>query len=77
MPQHGRWKNEQADLGGCGERDLARDHLENGELAHNLYGDFTHLHVDPTGKFIISGTQGDAALTGCKIIFDTSAAGAP
>merc|ERR1712085_193640 len=29
-----------------------------------IYGDFTHLHINPTGKFIIGGPQGDAGLTG-------------
>jgi S-adenosylmethionine synthetase len=29
------------------------------------------LHINPTGKFIIGGPQGDAGLTGRKIIVDT------
>merc|ERR1739844_741246 len=45
--------------------------LKNGKPALSIYGDFTHLHINPTGKFIIGGPQGDAGLTGRKIIIDT------
>merc|ERR1712034_295197 len=45
--------------------------LKNGKPAVSLYGDHTHLHINPTGKFIIGGPQGDAGLTGRKIIIDT------
>merc|ERR1711972_929789 len=45
--------------------------LKNGKPALTLYGDFTHLHINPSGKFIIGGPQGDAGLTGRKIIIDT------
>merc|ERR1712176_681265 len=45
--------------------------LKNGKPAISIYGDFTHLHINPTGKFIIGGPQGDAGLTGRKIIIDT------
>merc|ERR1712107_777095 len=45
--------------------------LKNGEAAITLYGDHTHLHINPSGKFIIGGPQGDAGLTGRKIIIDT------
>merc|ERR1712228_246483 len=45
--------------------------LKNGNSAISLYGDFTHLHINPSGKFIIGGPQGDAGLTGRKIIIDT------
>jgi len=31
----------------------------------------THLYINPSGKFIIGGPQGDAGLTGRKIIIDT------
>lgn len=31
----------------------------------------TIIHVNPTGKFVIGGPQGDAGLTGRKIIVDT------
>merc|ERR1712110_20051 len=45
--------------------------LKNGKAAITLFGDFTHLHINPSGKFIIGGPQGDAGLTGRKIIIDT------
>jgi len=45
--------------------------LKNGKAAVSLYGDHTHLHINPSGKFIIGGPQGDAGLTGRKIIIDT------
>merc|ERR1712070_1200485 len=45
--------------------------LKNGKNALTLYGDHTHLHINPSGKFIIGGPQGDAGLTGRKIIIDT------
>merc|ERR1712144_68624 len=45
--------------------------LKNGEPALTLFGDHTHLHLNPSGKFIIGGPQGDAGLTGRKIIIDT------
>merc|ERR1712139_288782 len=45
--------------------------LKNGETALTLFGDHTHLYINPSGKFIIGGPQGDAGLTGRKIIIDT------
>jgi len=45
--------------------------LKNGKSALTLFGDFTHMHINPSGKFIIGGPQGDAGLTGRKIIIDT------
>merc|ERR1712176_1365235 len=45
--------------------------LKNGKSALTLFDDSTHLHINPTGKFIIGGPQGDAGLTGRKIIIDT------
>jgi len=45
--------------------------LKNGSSALSLFGDHTHLYINPSGKFIIGGPQGDAGLTGRKIIIDT------
>merc|ERR1712190_137623 len=45
--------------------------LKNGKPALSLFGDHTHLYNNPSGKFIIGGPQGDAGLTGRKIIIDT------
>merc|ERR1711881_12932 len=53
------------------KRTLSDIKLKNGNTALTLYGDHTHLHINPSGKFIIGGPQGDAGLTGRKIIIDT------
>merc|ERR1712037_833691 len=53
------------------KRTLAEIVLKNGKAALTLFGDHTHLYVQPSGKFIIGGPQGDAGLTGRKIIIDT------
>jgi S-adenosylmethionine synthetase len=46
--------------------------LKNGKPATTLYDRKTcNLHINPSGKFIIGGPQGDAGLTGRKIIIDT------
>jgi S-adenosylmethionine synthetase len=42
---------------------LASIILKNGDPALSLYGEHTKLHFNPSGKFIIGGTQGDAGLT--------------
>ena len=39
--------------------------------------DATVWHVNPTGKFVIGGPDGDAGLTGRKIIVDTYGGAAP
>lgn len=39
--------------------------------------DATKWHVNPTGKFVIGGPDGDAGLTGRKIIVDTYGGAAP
>ncbi|WP_298498215.1 methionine adenosyltransferase [uncultured Maritimibacter sp.] len=39
--------------------------------------DTTEWHVNPTGKFVIGGPDGDAGLTGRKIIVDTYGGAAP
>merc|ERR1712097_189537 len=53
------------------KRTLSDIILKNGQPAVTLFGDHTHLHINPSGKFIIGGPQGDAGLTGRKIIIDT------
>jgi len=46
--------------------------LKNGKSALSIYDRATcNLHINPSGKFIIGGPQGDAGLTGRKIIIDT------
>merc|ERR1712195_438230 len=53
------------------KRTLSEIILKNGKPALSLYGDHTHNYINPSGKFIIGGPQGDAGLTGRKIIIDT------
>jgi len=53
------------------QRTLSEIKLKSGEAALTLYGAHTHNHINPSGKFIIGGPQGDAGLTGRKIIIDT------
>ncbi len=43
----------------------------------NLLGDETVYHINPTGSFEIGGPDGDAGLTGRKIIVDTYGGAAP
>ena len=44
-------------------------------INHIIPKDFQHkkmkIHINPTGKFIVGGPQGDCGLTGRKIIVDT------
>ncbi|WP_170369733.1 methionine adenosyltransferase [Ruegeria arenilitoris] len=49
-----------------------RESLPDGWLS-----DQTEWHVNPTGKFVIGGPDGDAGLTGRKIIVDTYGGAAP
>merc|ERR1712224_909928 len=53
------------------EKTLEEIILKNGKAAITLYGGHTNMHINPSGKFIIGGPQGDAGLTGRKIIIDT------
>jgi len=46
--------------------------LKNGENALSIFDRKTcNIHINPSGRFIIGGPQGDAGLTGRKIIIDT------
>jgi S-adenosylmethionine synthetase len=46
--------------------------LKNGKDATTIFDrKKCHLHINPSGKFIIGGPQGDVGLTGRKIIIDT------
>ncbi|MFA0986785.1 methionine adenosyltransferase [Staphylococcus aureus] len=40
-------------------------------VPENLINEQTKLYINPTGRFVIGGPQGDAGLTGRKIIVDT------
>ena len=46
-------------------------------IPKELMGDDVTLHINPTGKFVIGGPQGDAGLTGRKIIVDTYGGSCP
>ncbi len=46
-------------------------------LPENWITDETDWHVNPTGKFVIGGPDGDCGLTGRKIIVDTYGGAAP
>jgi S-adenosylmethionine synthetase len=46
-------------------------------LPANLIDDKTKFHINPTGRFVIGGPQGDCGLTGRKIIVDTYGGAAP
>ncbi len=46
-------------------------------LPEDWIDDTTIWHVNPTGKFVIGGPDGDAGLTGRKIIVDTYGGAAP
>ena len=46
-------------------------------LPQNWVSEETVWHVNPTGKFVIGGPDGDAGLTGRKIIVDTYGGAAP
>merc|ERR1712130_454526 len=53
------------------KKTLAEITLKSGKSALTLFGDFTHLHLNPSGRFVVGGPHGDAGLTGRKIIIDT------
>ena len=40
-------------------------------LPNELFDNDTKIHINPTGRFVIGGPQGDCGLTGRKIIVDT------
>jgi S-adenosylmethionine synthetase len=47
------------------------EHVFKPVLPPELFDDKTEIFVNPTGRFVIGGPQGDAGLTGRKIIVDT------
>ncbi len=46
-------------------------------IPHEMISEDTVYHINPTGKFVIGGPQGDAGLTGRKIIVDTYGGSCP
>lgn len=47
------------------------EHVINKIVPENLLDENTRYFINPTGRFVIGGPQGDAGLTGRKIIVDT------
>ncbi|KAJ1950742.1 methionine adenosyltransferase sam2 [Linderina pennispora] len=52
-----------------------REKVINAVIPAHLLDDRTIYHLQPSGRFIIGGPQGDAGLTGRKIIVDTYGGG--
>ena len=52
------------------EKDI-KEQVINEVIPHELLDDETKYFINPTGRFVIGGPQGDAGLTGRKIIVDT------
>lgn len=46
-------------------------------LCHQFYISIENFHINPTGKFLIGGFEGDAGLTGRKIVVDNYQGFAP
>jgi S-adenosylmethionine synthetase len=58
---------------------VSNEELRSGILKHviqavipaHLLDEYTHYHINPTGRFVIGGPMGDSGLTGRKIIVDS------
>ncbi|MFD2235201.1 methionine adenosyltransferase [Phaeospirillum tilakii] len=57
-------------------RELVRAHVLK-VLPEGWFPDEEHFYVNPTGRFVIGGPDGDTGLTGRKIIVDTYGGAAP
>jgi S-adenosylmethionine synthetase len=57
-------------------REIVRPHVLN-VLPQGWMCDEEHFYVNPTGRFVIGGPDGDCGLTGRKIIVDTYGGAAP
>jgi S-adenosylmethionine synthetase len=60
--------------------DLRRDietHVIKPVIPEGLRDAKTRIHINPTGRFVVGGPQGDTGLTGRKIIVDTYGGYAP
>ena len=65
-----------ASLSSADVRAIVEPHIR-GVLPEGWITAATEWHVNPTGKFVIGGPDGDAGLTGRKIIVDTYGGAAP
>ncbi|HEX3083117.1 MAG TPA: methionine adenosyltransferase, partial [Pyrinomonadaceae bacterium] len=54
-----------------------REQVINSTVPGDLMDDNTKYHINPTGRFVTGGPQGDSGLTGRKIIVDTYGGYAP
>ena len=52
-------------------RQVIKEKIIKKVIPANLLDDRTVYHIQPSGRFVIGGPQGDAGLTGRKIIVDT------
>jgi S-adenosylmethionine synthetase len=52
------------------EKDI-KEHVINAVVPAELLDENTKYYINPTGRFVIGGPQGDSGLTGRKIIVDT------
>lgn len=52
-------------------RDQIKEKIVKKVIPSHLLDDKTVYHIQPSGRFVIGGPQGDAGLTGRKIIVDT------
>ena len=62
------WERLEADL---------KTHVIRAVIPEALLSDATRFYINPTGRFVIGGPEGDAGLTGRKIIVDTYGGAAP
>ena len=52
-------------------RAQVREHIIDVALPLDMMDEHTKIHINPTGRFVVGGPQGDCGLTGRKIIVDT------
>ncbi len=52
-------------------REIVLEHVIRPAVEERLLDERTIVHVNPTGRFVIGGPQGDCGVTGRKIIVDT------
>lgn len=64
------------DLSSAGVREIVEPYIRR-SLPDGWISGGTEWHVNPTGKFVIGGPDGDCGLTGRKIIVDTYGGAAP